>query len=136
VSRPQSDDYQARSAYPDIMRRPWIAALTPALDWARPRVIEAGRSVRGGMIQMLTTPDPAPVWRGKWRRRFSYAAVGTATTVLGLSALTGFYGGLGLVVNLGAVLIVAAVGLLIRYPLLRWRLAWLALVLSVAFPGP
>jgi signal transduction histidine kinase len=31
---------------------------------------------------------------------------------------------------------VAAVGLIIRYPLLSWRLAWLALVLSVAFSNP
>ena len=56
--------------------------------------------------------------------------------LLGLAALVGLYGGLGYARGVRAALIVAAVALIIRYPLLSWRLAWLALVLSVAFTNP
>jgi signal transduction histidine kinase len=106
------------------------------LAWAKPRADRAARSARAGIAGVLTTPDPPPVWRGKWRRRFACAAVGTATAVLAIAALAGFYGGLGFVASARAAMIVAAVGLIIRYPLLSWRLAWLALVLSVAFANP
>ena len=85
---------------------------------------------------MLTTPDPPPAWRGAWRRRFAYAMVGAATLILGLAALAGLYGGLGMLIDAQAALIVAALVLMIRYPLLSWRLAWLALMIAVLFENP
>src|SRR6266571_1860840 len=62
--------------------------------------------------------------------------VGAATLILGLAALAGLYGGLGILIDAQAALIVAALVLMIRYPLLSWRLAWLALMIAVLFENP
>jgi hypothetical protein len=112
------------------------AAVERGLARARRRAEAATRTARAGIVQVLTTPDPPPVWRGPWRRRLAYAAVGTATVLLGLTALTGLNDGLGFVLSVRVALMVTATGLIIRDPLLSWRLAWLALVLSVAFSNP
>src|SRR5262249_58895633 len=71
------------------MRPTFTAAFTRGLAWADPRVRAAGKSVRAGLIAVLTNPDPPPAWRGKWRRRFAYAVIGVVTFVLVLAALAG-----------------------------------------------
>jgi signal transduction histidine kinase len=113
------------------MRRTPTEALKRAADWANPRVLAGGRSVRGGLVMVITTPDPPPIWRGRWRRRFAYTAVGALTLVLGSAALAGLSGGRSVVTDIQAALIAAAAAVVIRYPLLSWRLAWLALTLTV-----
>jgi signal transduction histidine kinase len=115
------------------MKRTATEALKRALDWASPRVAAGGRALRAGLVQVATTPDPPPVWRGKWRRRLTYAAVGALTIVLVPAAFAGVFAGLSFPASLQAVLMAAAVGLVIRYPLLSWRLAWVSLLLSVIF---
>jgi signal transduction histidine kinase len=49
------------------------------------------------------------------------------------AALSGLFGGLSLLAGIPAVLTAAAVVLVIRYPLVSWRLAWLSLLLWVTF---
>jgi signal transduction histidine kinase len=115
------------------MRRTPTEALKRVAAWANPRVLAGGRAVRGGLVMVLTTPDPPPIWRGRWRRRFAFAAVGALTLVLGSAALAGLFSGRGVVTDIQGALIVAAVAVVIRYPLLSWRLAWLALTLTVLF---
>jgi signal transduction histidine kinase len=127
------DDREGRSAYPDFMTRTPTEALRRVVDWAEPRVLAGARSLRGGLEQVITTTDPPPVWRGKWRRRFAYAIVGLLTLVLAPAALMGLFGGLSFPASIQAVLMAAAVTLVIRYPLLSWRLAWVSLLLSVIF---
>jgi signal transduction histidine kinase len=115
------------------MRRTATQVLKHALDWANPRVAAGGRALRAGLVQVATTPDPPPVWRGKWRRRLAYATAGTLTVVLVPAAFAGLFAGLSFPAGLQAILMAAAVGLVIRYPLLSWRLAWASLLLSVIF---
>ena|SRR5215468_11205838 len=118
------------------MRRTFTAAFPRGLALADPRARAAGKSVRAGLIAVLTKPDPPPAWRGKWRRRFSYAAIGFATFVLVLAAMAGFGRGFGAVVDMQATLTITAVVLLIRYPLLSWRFAWLAQIVALVFGDP
>jgi signal transduction histidine kinase len=115
------------------MRRTAIEALKSALDWANLRVAAGGRALRAGLVQVATTPDPPPVWRGKWRRRLAYGTVGLLSVLLVPAALSGLFGGLSLLAGIPAVLTAAAVVLVIRYPLVSWRLAWLSLLLWVTF---
>jgi hypothetical protein len=113
------------------MGRTAIEALRSALDWANPRVAAGARALRAGLVQVATTPDPPPVWRGKWRRRLAYGTVGLLSVLLVPAALSGLFGGLSLLAGIPAVLTAAAVVLVIRYPLVSWRLAWLSLLLWV-----
>jgi signal transduction histidine kinase len=115
------------------MGRTAIEALKSALDWANPRVAAGGRALSAGLVQVATTPDPPPVWRGKWRRRLAYGTVGLLSVLLVPAALSGLFGGLSLLAGIPAVLTAAAVVLVIRYPLVSWRLAWLSLLLWVTF---
>jgi signal transduction histidine kinase len=115
------------------MTRTAIEALKGALVWANPRVAAGGRALSAGLMQVATTPDPAPVWRGKWRRRLAYGTVGLLSLLLVPAALSGLFGGLSLLAGIQAVLMAAAVVLVIRYPLVSWRLAWLSLLLWVIF---
>jgi signal transduction histidine kinase len=93
----------------------------------------AGRSWRG-LVQVLTGPDPPPVWR--WRssqqRQAAYAALGVAT--LALCAVN-----LGGIATLGQLLlaapVVAPLPLAARYPMLAWRIGWLALLLVPLVPA-
>jgi signal transduction histidine kinase len=86
------------------MRRTAIEALKSALDWANPRVAAGGRALRAGLVQVATTPDPPPVWRGKWRRRLAYGTVGLLSVLLVPAALSGLFGGLSLLSGIPAVL--------------------------------
>jgi signal transduction histidine kinase len=85
----------------------------------------AARSARRGLIIVLAGHDPAPAWRSPWRRR---AAV-TALMVLAvpLAVLAGLQGSPAL---LTLVTVVAPLLLAVRYPLLAWRVAWLALLIA------
>jgi signal transduction histidine kinase len=94
----------------------------------------AARRAWRGLVQVLTGPDPLPVWR--WRspqeRRVAYAALGVATLALFLANLAG-------VATLGQLLLVAPVvaplPLAARYPMLAWRIGWLALLLVPLVPA-
>jgi signal transduction histidine kinase len=93
----------------------------------------AGRAWHG-LVQVLTGPDPPPVWR--WRssqqRQAAYAALGVAT--LALCAVD-----LGGIATLGQLLlaapVVAPLPLAARYPMLAWRIGWLALLLVPLVPA-
>src|SRR6266576_735980 len=93
----------------------------------------AGRAWHG-LVQVLTGPDPPPVWR--WRsseqRRAAYAALGVATLALCAVNLAG-------IATLGqlllAVPVVAPLPLAARYPMLAWRIGWLALLLVPLVPA-
>ncbi len=99
---------------------------------------EAARAAAGrawyGLIQVLTGPEPPPVWR--WRspqeRRAAYAALGVATLALCIANLGG-------IATLGqlllAVPVVAPLPLAARYPMLAWRIGWLALLLVPLVPA-
>ena len=93
----------------------------------------AGRAWHG-LVQVLTGPDPPPVWR--WRspqeRRAAYAALGVATLALCAVNLAG-------IATVGqlllAVPVVAPLPLAARYPMLAWRIGWLALLLAPLVPA-
>ncbi len=94
----------------------------------------AARRAWRGLIQLLTGPDPSSVWR--WRspqqRRAAYAALGVATLALCAVNLAG-------IATLGqlllAVPVVAPLPLAARYPMLAWRIGWLALLLVPLVPA-
>jgi len=87
-----------------------------------------------GLIQVLAGPDPPPVWR--WRspreRRVAYAVLWVATLALCAANLAG-------IATLGqlllAVPVVAPLPLAARYPMLAWRIGWLALLLVPLVPA-
>jgi len=87
-----------------------------------------------GLIQVLTGPDPPSVWR--WQspreRRAAYAALAVATLTLCAANLAGIatWGQLLL-----AVPVVAPLPLAARYPMLAWRIGWLALLLAPLVPA-
>jgi signal transduction histidine kinase len=87
-----------------------------------------------GLIQVLTGPDPPSVWR--WHspreRRAAYAALAVATLTLCAANLAGIatWGQLLL-----AVPVVAPLPLAARYPMLAWRIGWLALLLAPLVPA-
>jgi signal transduction histidine kinase len=93
----------------------------------------AGRAWRG-LVQVLTGPEPPSVWR--WRspeeRRAAYAALGVTTLTLCAVNLAG-------IATLGqlllAVPVVAPLPLAVRYPMLAWRIGWLALLLVPLVPA-
>jgi signal transduction histidine kinase len=87
-----------------------------------------------GLIQVLTGPDPPSVWRWQSPRelRAAYAALGVATLALCAANLAGIatWGQLLL-----AVPVVAPLPLAARYPMLAWRIGWLALLLAPLVPA-
>ncbi len=88
-----------------------------------------------GLIQVLTGPEPPPAWR--WRssqeRQVAYAALGVVTLALCVANLVGAFAGLGQL--LLAVPVVAPLPLAARYPMLAWRIGWLALLLAPLVPA-
>jgi signal transduction histidine kinase len=110
----------------------------PGIPLAADGTREAARAAAGrawhGLIQVLTGPEPPPVWR--WRspreRRAAYAALGVATLALCIANLGG-------IATLGqlllAVPVVAPLPLAARYPMLAWRFGWLALLLAPLVPA-
>jgi hypothetical protein len=130
-----------------------------------PGTAAAASSTRGvarrawrGLLQVLAAPDAAPAWwRPPWRR-WAYMTLGVTTLALGVVSLasiqsqptatpappstcraTPCYSLHYPPLSIGQVLLVAAVVtpllLAARYPLLGWRLCWLALLLAPLVPG-
>jgi signal transduction histidine kinase len=110
----------------------------PGIPLAAGSAREAARAAAGrawhGLIQVLTGPEPPLVWR--WHsppeRRAAYAALGVATLALCVVNLAG-------IATLGqlllAVPVVAPLPLAARYPMLAWRIGWLALLLAPLVPA-
>jgi signal transduction histidine kinase len=88
-----------------------------------------------GLIQVLTGPEPPPVWR--WRsaqeRHTAYTMLGLVTLVLCVVNLVGAFAHPGQL--LLAVPVVAPLPLAARYPMLAWRIGWLALLLAPLVPA-
>jgi signal transduction histidine kinase len=88
-----------------------------------------------GLVQVLIGPDPPSAWR--WRspqqRRVAYGALAVATFALCVANLAGGIAALGQL--LLAVPVVAPLPLAARYPMLAWRIAWLALLLAPLVPA-
>ena len=86
------------------------------------------------LVQVLIGADPPSVWR--WHspreRRVAYAALGVATLALCIANLAG-------IATVGqlllAVPVVAPLPLAARYPMLAWRIGWLALLLAPLVPA-
>lgn len=82
-----------------------------------------------GLVQVLTGHDPPSVWRwhSAQERWFGYLVLGVVTLALCVANLIGAFAELGHL--LLAVPVVAALPLAARYPMLAWRIGWLALLL-------
>src|SRR5215831_13962750 len=95
----------------------------------------AARRSWHGLIQVLAGRDRAPAWR--WRspreRRAAYAALAMATLALCVANVVGGFASPGQL--LLAVPVVAPLPLAARYPLLAWRIGWLALLLVPLVPA-
>jgi signal transduction histidine kinase len=118
---------------------PWIVKPMPGVPLApssaRGTPHTTAKRAWHGLIQVLIGPDPPSVWR--WdtprERRFGYAALGVVTLALCAANLVGSFGGLGqLLLALPAV---APLPLAARYPMLAWRIGWLALLLVPLVPA-
>ena len=88
-----------------------------------------------GLVQVLTGPDPPPVWRwsSPQERRAGYGALGVVTLALCVVNLVGSFAGLGQL--LLAVPVVVPLPLAARRPMLAWRIGWLALLLVPLVPA-
>src|SRR5690348_16931686 len=120
-------------AYPWIVKR--MPGIPLAHGGARGTAHTAVKRAWGGLIQVLTGPEPPPVWR--WRsaeeRRAAYAVLGAVTFLLCAANLVGALARPGqLLVALPAV---APLPLAARYPMLAWRIGWLALLLVPLVPA-
>jgi signal transduction histidine kinase len=110
----------------------------PGIPLAEGGARGAARAAAGqawhGLIQVLTGPDPPSVWRwhSPQERRAAYAALAVATLALWVANLAG-------IATLGqlllAVPVVAPLPLAARYPMLAWRIGWLALLLVPLVPA-
>jgi signal transduction histidine kinase len=99
------------------------------------------RKLWRGLGQVLAGPDPASTWRwhSRHERQAAYAALGVATLALCLLNLTQAQGADGHLSSspgqkLLAVAVVLPLPLAARYPMLAWRIGWLALLLSPLVP--
>jgi signal transduction histidine kinase len=120
------------AAYAGIVKR--MPGIPLAADGTRHAARAATGRAWHGLIQVLTGPEPPPVWR--WHspreRQVAYAALGVATLALCIANLGG-------IATLGqlllAVPVVAPLPLAARYPMLAWRVGWLALLLAPLVPA-
>ena len=118
---------------------PWIVKRMPGIPLAASSARAAAPAVAGrawhGLVQVLTGPDPPSVWR--WRspqeRRTAYAALAVATLALCVVNLVPGVAEPGQL--LLAVPVVAPLPLAARYPMLAWRIGWLALLLAPLVPA-
>jgi signal transduction histidine kinase len=121
-------------------RRPTLGIVKrmPGIPLAEGGARGAARAAAGqawhGLIQVLTGPDPPSVWRwhSPQERRAAYTALAVATLALCVVNLAG-------VATVGqlllAVPVVAPLPLAARYPMLAWRIGWLALLLAPLVPA-
>jgi signal transduction histidine kinase len=124
---------QAPAAYPwTVTRMPGIP-LAPSS--ARGTAHTTAKRVWHGLIQVLIGPDPPSVWQWHSRRerQFGYAALGVATLAFCVANLVGSSASPGQF--LLAVPTVAPLPLAARYPMLAWRIGWLALLLVPLVPA-
>jgi signal transduction histidine kinase len=121
------------AAYPWIVKR--MPGIPLAASSARAAAPAVARRAWHGLVQVLIGPDPPSVWR--WRspqeRRTAYAALGVATLALCVVNLVPGVAGPGQL--LLAVPVVAPLPLAARYPMLAWRIGWLALLLAPLVPA-
>jgi len=122
---------EALATYPWTVRP--TPATRPAAGSAR-RMAHAAERAWHGLIEVLAGPDPPPVWRWRSprRRRVAYAALAMATAALCAANLAGIA---TLAQLLLAVPVVAPLPLAARYPMLAWRMGWLALLLVPLVPA-
>jgi signal transduction histidine kinase len=118
---------------------PWIVTRMPgiprAASNARAAAPAVARRAWHGLVQVLIGPDPPSVWRwhSPQERRLGYAALGLVTLVLCAANLIGSFARVGQL--LLAVPVVAPLPLAARYPMLAWRIGWLALLLTPLVPA-
>ena len=145
---------RTRAAYPWIVKR--MPGLVLAASRTRGVAHAAAWRAWHGLIQVLIGPAPALAWR--WRSRqerwAAYAALGVATLalcIINVGTMHGVAGLHGLLPpitsaptnqlppSLGqrvlAVAVVAPLPLAARYPMLAWRIGWLALLLAPLVPA-
>ena len=122
----------ALAAYPWLMKR--MPGLPRAVGRAPADARAVARQAWRGLVLVLTGPDPPSVWRwhSPQERRVAYAALAVATFALCVADLAG-------VATVGqllvAVPVVAPLPLAVRYPMLAWRIGWLALLLVPLVPA-
>jgi signal transduction histidine kinase len=120
-----------------------MPSTAPAAGSAR----SAARRAWRGLIQVLAGPDTAPAWwHPPWQRR-AYVALSVTTLVLCVVNLASMHAQLGVPpppfssrLAMGRMLLAVAVVvvpllLAARYPLMGWRIGWLALLLAPLVPG-
>ena len=118
--------------YPWIVKRMPGISPVPSDGWGTVRATV--QRAWHGLIEVLTGPEPPPAWR--WRsseeRHVAYVVLGAVTLVLCVVNLNGSFARLGQL--LLAVPTVALLPLAARYPMLAWRIGWLALLLVPLAP--
>ncbi len=121
------------TAYPWIMTR--MPGIPPAATSAAAAAPAVARRARHALVQVLIGPDPPSVWRWSTprERRAGYTALGVATLALCAANLVGAFASVGQL--LLALPVVAPLPLAARYPMLAWRIGWLALLLAPLVPA-
>ena len=118
---------------------PWIVKRTPSIkvaaSGARAGAPAVAHRTWQGLLQVLIGPDPPSVWRwpSPQERRAAYAALWVATFALCVANLVGGFAEPGQL--LLAVPVLAPLPLAARYPMLAWRIGWLALLLAPLVPA-
>ena len=117
---------------------PWIVKRVPGIALAATDAGEVARAAAPawrGLIKVLIGLDPPPAWR--WRspqeREVAHIALVVATTALCAANLVDAFAHLGQL--LLALPVVAPLPLAARYPMLAWRIGWLALLLTPLVPA-
>jgi signal transduction histidine kinase len=112
----------------------WMPGIPRAASSVRAETPAVAKRTWRGLVLVLTGPDPPSVWRwhSPQERRVAYTALAVATLALCVANLAG-------VATLGqlllAVPVVAPLPLAARYPMLAWRIGWLALLLVPLVPA-
>jgi signal transduction histidine kinase len=118
--------------YPWIVK--WMSGVSRAASSARAAVPTVAHRAWHGLVQVLIGPDPPSVWRwsSPQERRAAYTGLAVGTLALCIANLAG-------IATLGqlllAVPVVAPLPLAVRYPMLAWRIGWLALLLVPLVPA-